>query len=131
MNKYGYITHYVRHKLWLCLGYIILIINIMIFNANHNRHIFCQATGDGDNYCKEGNINDRDCKDKKTVEIDFQSPGRDKTYYHKNIRLMLSKSIFGLLNSNTAFCFTLYNQNNKQSFDKCVYKKVKRPTTSK
>ena len=36
---------------------------------------------------------------------------------------MLSKSIFGLLNSNTAFCFTLYNQNNKQSFDKCVYKK--------
>ncbi len=123
MNKYGGITHYVRHKLWLCLGYIILIINIMIFNANHNRHIFCQATGDGDNYCKEGNINDRDCKDKKTVEIDFQSPGRDKTYYHKNIRLMLSKSIFGLLNSNTAFCFTLYNQNNKQSFDKCVYKK--------
>ena len=40
---------------------------------------------------KEGNINDRNCKDKKTVEIDFQSPGRDKTYYHKNIRLMLSK----------------------------------------
>jgi hypothetical protein len=97
------------------LGFVIFFSLITLFNISTN---LCFAVEKVHAYCQDGE-SDMRCGKTETSVIEFESPSADKKYYHKKIRLRLKKSIFSLLNTNTAFCFTLYNHNSKQSFDKC------------
>ena len=71
---------------------------------------------EGKKRCEVGH---ESCLQQRENEIQFISPMKDKTYYHKKIRIHVDKSLIDLFTDDTAFCFTLYNLNTTRSLDKC------------
>ena len=68
---------------------------------------------------KRCDVGHESCLQQRENEIQFLSPLKDQTYYHRKIRIHVNKSLIGLFKDDMAFCFTLYNLNTTRSLDKC------------